>query len=181
MYHHPILQSYTLPYVVGHSKVQHSHWLRYALIRAVCYCSSVEDFNQERIYLELTYLANGYSLLFVETHVQHFLNHFHAEDIRYSLDRSMYDKFRRQWFDFMASQREITHKLQETDDDGHLLRLNYLYEYGQKSEFNRRFHRLWTKHFHDHPKLSEQHSTIVLSTKHMHSLNTLLTQQKSIP
>ncbi|CAF4337030.1 unnamed protein product, partial [Rotaria magnacalcarata] len=37
-----------------------SHWLRSSLIRAVRYCTTIEDFNQERIYLEMTYLANGY-------------------------------------------------------------------------------------------------------------------------
>ncbi|CAF1172266.1 unnamed protein product [Rotaria sordida] len=78
IYHDLIIQSYTLPYVVGHSKLAHSDWFLSALIRAVCYCSSVEDFNQERIYLELPCLTNGYSLLFVEAHVQHFFNYFHT-------------------------------------------------------------------------------------------------------
>ncbi|CAF4142130.1 unnamed protein product, partial [Rotaria sordida] len=62
----------------GHSKLAHSDWFLSALIRAVCYCSSVEDFNQERIYLELTSLTNGYSLLFVEAHVQYFCDYFHT-------------------------------------------------------------------------------------------------------
>ena len=49
VYHDPNMQKYTLPYAIGHSKVAHSHWLRSALIRAVRYCTSVHDFNQERI------------------------------------------------------------------------------------------------------------------------------------
>ncbi|CAF4450136.1 unnamed protein product [Rotaria magnacalcarata] len=69
VYHHPILPRYTLPYVVGHSKLAHGDWFRSALIRAVCYCSSIEHFNLERIYLELTCLANGYSIFFVENNV----------------------------------------------------------------------------------------------------------------
>ncbi|CAF4667764.1 unnamed protein product, partial [Rotaria magnacalcarata] len=68
IHRHPLIQGYSLPYEVGHAKLVHSDWLRSALIRAVCYCSSVEDFNLERIYLELTCLTNGYSLRFVETH-----------------------------------------------------------------------------------------------------------------
>ncbi|CAF4636069.1 unnamed protein product, partial [Rotaria socialis] len=62
IHRHPLIQGYSLPYEVGHAKLVHSDWLRSALIRAVCYCSSVEDFNLERIYLELTCLTNGYSL-----------------------------------------------------------------------------------------------------------------------
>ena len=64
VYHDPSSQSYMLPYVTGHSKLKHSDWLRSALLRAIYYCSSVVDFQQERIYIEISYLANGYSLLF---------------------------------------------------------------------------------------------------------------------
>ncbi|CAF4673141.1 unnamed protein product, partial [Rotaria socialis] len=87
IHRHPLIQGYSLPYEVGHAKLVHSDWLRSALIRAVCYCSSVEDFNLERIYLELTCLTNGYSLRFVETHVQHFFNFFHLHPMRYSRDQ----------------------------------------------------------------------------------------------
>ncbi|CAF4090589.1 unnamed protein product [Rotaria sordida] len=38
------MSRYTLPYLLGHSKSAHSDWLRTALIRAVCYCTSVDDF-----------------------------------------------------------------------------------------------------------------------------------------
>lgn len=44
-------KNYLLPYVTGYSKLSHSHWFRTALIRAVCCCSSVDDFHEERIYL----------------------------------------------------------------------------------------------------------------------------------
>ena len=47
VFHNPTTQSYTLPYVVGHSKLKYSDWIRIALIQAVCYCTLVEDFNQE--------------------------------------------------------------------------------------------------------------------------------------
>ncbi|CAF4416142.1 unnamed protein product [Rotaria socialis] len=53
-------QSYTLPYAIGNSKVTHSHWLQSSLIRAVRYCTSIEDFNREIIHLDVTRLTNGY-------------------------------------------------------------------------------------------------------------------------
>ena len=52
-------------------------------MRAVCLCSSADDFMKERIYLEITFLVNGYSLMFVETYVQHFFNFFHVPHRRY--------------------------------------------------------------------------------------------------
>ena len=84
VYHDPNSQKYTLPYVIGHPKVAHSHWFRSALIRAVRYCTSVFDFNQERIYLEITCLANGYSLEFIEQRINHFFTLFDATSLRVS-------------------------------------------------------------------------------------------------
>jgi hypothetical protein len=179
VYHHPVIQDYTLPYVVGHSKLQHSDWLRSALIRAVCYCSLVDDFIQERIYIELTFLVNGYSLLFVECHVQHFFQYFNAANMHYSSNQTMYDIFRRQCFDFMEDQHKLSDKLQRVDNNGNLIRIKYLHEYGHRCQFNKGFHRLWSNYFTNHPKLSEKISTILLTTKNVHSLNALLAKQKS--
>ncbi|CAF1541683.1 unnamed protein product [Adineta ricciae] len=38
VYHDPTALRYTMSYVVGHSKVQHSEWLRSALLRADLSC-----------------------------------------------------------------------------------------------------------------------------------------------
>ncbi|CAF4706662.1 unnamed protein product, partial [Rotaria magnacalcarata] len=73
VHHQHNQQPYTLPYISskGNSIRTYSHWLRSSLIRAIRYCTSIEDFNQERIYLEMTYLANGYSIDFIDKHIQH--------------------------------------------------------------------------------------------------------------
>ncbi|CAF1385303.1 unnamed protein product [Adineta steineri] len=179
IYHDPTIQGYTLPYVIGHSKLQHSDWLQSALIRAVGCCSSVHDFNQERIYLELTYLVNGYSLLFIECHIQHFFNYFHAESMRYILDQAKYDQFRCQWFKLIKNQQNLSDKLQQRHDNSNLIQLNYLYQYGQRCEFNNTFRRIWSDHFGTHETLSNNNSTLTLTTKHDYSLNALLVQYKT--
>ena len=179
VYHHPTIQGYTLPYVSGHSKASHGDWLRSALIQAVYCCSSVDDFQQERIHLELTFLTNGYSLLFVENHVHHFFSYFHADAMRYSTDRVSYATFRRQIFSFLEQQRQRSVELQNLDDRGRLLRFEYLYDFGPRSQFNERFHELWSKYLTRHPTLSKGPTKIILTTKHRHSLNALLTQPKS--
>jgi hypothetical protein len=129
------------------SKVNHSDWIRTTLLQAVCYCSSVEDFNQERIYIELTCLANSYSLRFVDSRVTHFYDYFQASTLRYLLDQILYYKFRRQWFNFTDIQRAYSNNLQHLSDNGHLIRLHYLYEFGARCQFNQEFHKLWNKHF----------------------------------
>ncbi|CAF2186794.1 unnamed protein product [Rotaria magnacalcarata] len=169
IYRHPLIQDYSLSYEVGHAKLVHSDWLRSALIRAVCYCSSVKDFNLERIYLELTSLINSYSLRFVETHVQHFFNFFHLHPMRYSRDQIMYNKFRHNWFNYIKMQHELSDQLQQFDDKGQLIHLNYLYEYGTRYQFNEQFHRIWSEYFNQHPNLSIQKCKILLKAINVHS------------
>lgn len=178
IYHHPFLQRYTLPYQFQHSKLEHGDWLRSALTRIVCICSCVEDFNLERIYLEMTYLINGYSLEFVETHVRHFFNYFHAQDIRYSKDQITYDKFRDECFDYVKMQYELSDELQKFHNTKHLIHLYYPYELGPRCEFNQAFYHIWHKYFKEHPHLSKEKSKILLTTRHQYSLNILLTYQK---
>jgi len=168
------LQQYTLPYVVHHPIEEHSNWLRFALVRAVCYCTSVVDFLQERIYLELTCLANGYSLYFVERRVDHFFRYFNANAMRYCQDQKLYERFRTQVFTFVEQQHLMLEKTQRFDDDRKLFHFYYLYEYGPRSQFDESFHRLWMQYFKQHRLFSPERSKIILTTKHQHSLNALL-------
>ncbi|CAF4784364.1 unnamed protein product, partial [Rotaria magnacalcarata] len=80
--------------------------------------------------LELTLLVNGYSLEFVERHVEHFFDYFHAYKMRYLMDQMIYETFRQHWFDFITMKNESQEMTQQIDDNGHLIRLNYLYEQG---------------------------------------------------
>ena len=178
--HQPIyLQQYTLPYVVHHPIEEHSNWLRFALLRAVCYCTSVVDFVQERIYLELTCLANGYSLYFVERRVDHFFRYFNANAMRYSQDQKLYERFRTQVFTFIEQQHLMLERTQRLDDERKLFHFHYLYEYGPRSQFDEAFHRLWMQYFKQHRLFSPERSRIILTTKHQHSLNAFLAHPTS--
>ena len=180
VHHHPTIQRYTLPYVTGHSKLAHSDWLQSSLMRAVCLCSSVDDFIKERIYLEMTFLVNGYSLLFVESYVQHFFNFFRVPHMRYTTNQTMYDHFRQQWLDTMDWQHQMADELQNLTGNDRLVQLNYLYEFGPRCQFNQQFHQLWSQYFQQHPSLSSNQLKILLTTKHFHSLNALLTKQDTL-
>ncbi|CAF2032656.1 unnamed protein product [Rotaria magnacalcarata] len=152
-------ENYILPYVTGHPKLMYSIRFRSALIRAACCCSLVKDFQQERIYLELTLLVNGYSLEFVERHVEHFFDYFHAYKMRYLMDQMIYETFRQHWFDFITMKNESQEMTQQIDDNGHLIRLNYLYEQGPRCQFNQEFYQLWSSYFKNHSTLSEEKSS----------------------
>lgn len=162
-----------MPYVIGHSKLAYSDWLRSALIGAVCYCSSADDFNRERIYLELTYLINGYSLEFVDSHLQHFFDYFHATSERYRMNQAAYDKFRQRCFNYVQTKHNRQDQIRTFNNPIHF---NYIYEYGPRCQFNQQFNQLWSQYFNNHPLLSNKHCPVLLKTKHFHSLNDLLTQ-----
>ena len=178
VYHPPQIQKYTLPYVVGHSKLKHTLWFRSALIRAVRFCSNLTDFQQEQIYLEMTCLANGYSIDFIETQLKHFYRFFHAEETRYSLDQSTYEQFRRRSFDFIIEQHKTADNKQKLEDNNHVLYFSYPYDYGPYNQFNEKFLAHWAADLKDDPKLPSKDIKIILNTKHIYSLNALLAQQK---
>ncbi|CAF4585573.1 unnamed protein product [Rotaria socialis] len=53
-------------------------------------------------------------------------------------------------------QHELSDQLQQFDEKGQLIHLNYLYEYGARCQFNEQFHRIWSEYFNQHPNLSIQ-------------------------
>lgn len=181
--HHPQnRQQYTLPYISnGNSIRQHSHWLRSSLIRAVRYCTTVEDFNQERIYLEMTYLANGYTNEFVEKHIEHFFKQFHGKELQQlPLDQSLYEKFRHRLFNFMSEQRRFILKKQEATYKNRRSHLSYLYDnIGPKGKFNKKLRQILSENVklqnttYENSKLQ-----LDITTKNQYSLNALLSRQR---
>ena len=98
--------------------------------------------------------------------------------MRYTLDQTMYDKFRYHCFEWMDMQDELTDELQKVDNHGNLIHLSYLYQYGQRCQFNKEFHHICSKYLTNDEKLSEKIRTILLTSKHVPSLNALLSQHK---
>jgi hypothetical protein len=182
VYHDPTIPKYTLPYVLGDAKVAHSHWFRSALIRAVRYCTSVFDFQQERIYLEITCLRNGYSLEFVEQRLKHFHAQFDAISLRSNLEQNVYDKLRHRLFNFMSEQHSFSKTNRELEKNNLRISLTYLYQLGPKHTFDTMFKEILSKHLYPPSKLASvpksKQVRCILKTKQQYSLNALLSQQK---
>ena len=178
IYHPEKRRSLALPFVIGHARVQHGYWFRSALIRAVQLCSYYEDFEQERIYMEMSCLANGYSISFIEHELQQFYRYFNAEKIRFSMDEMVYNKLRGRLFNFIEVQRSTFAKHLELEDHERLLRFYYLYDYGPRNEFQDKFREIWYNFMKNHTQLSLKDIHICLTTKTLFSLNTLLAKQK---
>ena len=142
----------------------------------MCCSTLVADFIRERLYLELTYLTNGYTLYYVEQRVDHFFNYFNMISMRYSSDQKLYEQLRSKVFAFIEQRQESLQKVYQYEDDRKLFHFHYLYEYGPRSTFNETFHRLWMQYFKHDRILSVEKAKIMLTTKHQYSLNAFLGQ-----
>jgi len=198
--YHDINQfQHALPYVITNPRHTHSHWFRSALIRAVRYCTNVNDFNRERIHLEVTCLMNGYTFEFIEQRLQHFYTHFDVESLRSVLDQTVYKQLRHRLFNFMSEQHEYskTKKLQENTN--RRIDLNYPYEYGPRHKFEQELRAILIRNFEtttttttsstEATAASSSSSSLSYGsnskklnvrfhTKQQYSLNALLTEQK---
>ena len=167
-----------LPFVVGDAQAEHSRWLQAALMRAGQVCSNVSDFVEERIHLEMACLFAGYSLDFLELHLRYFFQSTNTEASRFSMPQTAYETFRRCLLNLAEQQRTRLDKYQALEDKERVLHLHYLHEYGPKTRFHERFHQIWTNYLKEDPQLSNEKTKIILHTKHVYSLNSLLAKQK---
>lgn len=175
--HASSLAPYRVPFVLGDSKVEHSRWLHAALIRAGQVCSNAHDFVDECIHLQMACLFAGYSIDFLEMHLRHFVRSTNADVIGFSMHQSIYDKLRQRLLDAAEPQRARLQSCEELDDKERVLRLHYLHDYGPRARFRDRFNQIWTTYLRDDYHLSNEKTKIILDTKHVYSLNALLTEQ----
>ncbi|CAF5160408.1 unnamed protein product, partial [Rotaria magnacalcarata] len=152
-----------------------------SLIRAVRYCTTIEDFNQERIYLEMTCLANGYSVEFVQKHIEHFFTFFNATLLQqWSLDQLSYEKFRHRLFNFMSEQRQFLQKKQDLLKRNRRFHLSYLYDnMSPKGIFNKKLREILSQNIQlENTTFENNKLQFIITTKHQYSLNSLLSEQR---
>jgi hypothetical protein len=147
-------------------------------VRAVRYCTSVEDFHRERVYLEATCLTNGYTLAFVEERIQAFFTRFDVATLRLILDPHVYRQLRHRLFNFMSEQQRAADKNEELEKHDRIARLSYRYEYGQRHAFDRQLRDILSKHLDVPDQPAQYKMKLVVTTKQHYSLNGLLSAQK---
>lgn len=162
VYRDPHEEPFVLPYVSGHSRLMHRRWFQYALVRAGQYCQEVQDFDDERRQIELTFLSNGYSLEFVEQQLKEFFNRYGVPYLRKSLDRVTYRTLRR------AVHSEFV-EIPTPSTVSVTYFVHYLYDWGHRCRFNEEFLKLWSTMIEQDPQYKEKPFKIELLTKHCFS------------
>jgi hypothetical protein len=90
VFHKPAAEPYILPYSSEHPRHTHCNTIKAALFRAVRLCSHVQDFDNERLRIELTLLLNGYPLKFVTYHFKRFFEQHNAMSVLQQVDDTIY-------------------------------------------------------------------------------------------
>ncbi|CAF1397384.1 unnamed protein product, partial [Rotaria sordida] len=145
VYHNQEEQPFLLPYTKNHPRLRHRQWFRYALIRAGQYCSSFEDFEEERRYIEMTFLTNGYSLDFVEYNLRQFYSRFFRSEYQIKdINRHTYRILRRELFRLVDEEKRNLKEEQQLQKNNQLISLYYLFDWGSRCQFNEKFYKLWT-------------------------------------
>lgn len=177
VHHDTTSQPFLLPYSHEHPRLFHRQWFQYALIRAAQYCCQETDFENERIYIALTFLANGYSLDFVESNLKQFFSRFLPSQYHsMRLSPAVYFPMRRELFRYVNEQKTKRNEEKQLEKHHQLIVLHYLYDWGLRNQFNEKFHELWSNILNHDLAFKNYGLKIKLKTKHCYSSNTFLTR-----
>ena len=176
-YHDPTQQPFLLPYAAEHPRLTHRQWFRFALTRAGRACATFAEFDEERLRIELTFLANGYSLDFTEYHLRQFFQRFTVSHQRYvRLDDVQYTAMRQQLFRQVHQEKNCREEEQTLTRNRRWVTLHYLFDWGARAQFNAHFYELWCRTINEDPKFKSQGLKIVLKSKHCYTSYVLLAQ-----
>ena len=194
VFHKPAAEPYVLPYASDHPRHVHMSIPYEALLRAVRLCSDVHTFDNERLYIEVMLLINGYPPRFLRRHFDRFFRLNQADQVLTKLDAQQYGKLHEKLL-HLPTQRERARR-QRTAVDDHDTRMHhrqieserkawnksilivpYTYESGPITNFKNEFRKLWTK-FYAYKTSVVKNVRLMITTFSNPSLNDLLVRKK---
>ncbi|CAF1049242.1 unnamed protein product [Rotaria sordida] len=110
VYHDWKYEPFILPTLHDSNLLSPWNILRMAIIRAVLTCSRLEDFEEEKQYIEYSFLFHEFSFEFIRQHWRSFFEEFHATDMMTYPDQSVYDDLRQQIYCWHRGRKEETHQ-----------------------------------------------------------------------
>jgi hypothetical protein len=96
VYHDINIEPYALPYLLEIKLMSQDHefLIHAALIRALVYCINVNEFENERLYIESSFKINGVSIDVIQKAVQDFLVEFNIFVVDKCIDQDTYQNVR---------------------------------------------------------------------------------------
>ncbi|CAF3431434.1 unnamed protein product, partial [Rotaria sp. Silwood2] len=90
IYHKPAAEPYILPYTSDHPRHVHRNIPYAALLRAARICSNIDDFDMERVRIDMSLLLNDYPPDFIQKHFLRFFQWNNALSVLQQLDAKVY-------------------------------------------------------------------------------------------
>ena len=158
IYHKPTNELCYLPYTSDHPHQYHRNIPYNAMIRAARLCSNVNDFNQERLRIEMSLLLSNYPPQFISNQ---FLRFFHVNNavlLLKQLDHQVYQQLHTKLF-YHSSRRKtqinnsIEHLVQKPPVikqkiwDPRKMNIKYEFQSGPITKFSHEFSQWWHKHY----------------------------------
>lgn len=161
VFHKPAAEPYIVPYSSDHPRHVHRNAVLGSLFRAVRLSSQVEDFDRERLTIELTLILNGYPPVFVSHHIRRFFEcnqvptpstrmnqstyqNLHERLLARPTRRDRQESFGSETHDSMAPN---TMYAPEHQRNKATLILHYTFESGPLLQFKSKLQQLWKDHY----------------------------------
>ncbi|CAF0927363.1 unnamed protein product [Adineta ricciae] len=196
VFHKPSAAPYILPFLFDHPRHIHRSIIKAALLRAVRLCSHVQDFNQERLRIEITLLLNDYPPKFIAYHFKTFFQQNNVALLLEQLDDAIYQGFHQKQISLPTQHERERQQGQPTNSDrtkqspnqteqrreqwnSKEIRVHYIYSSGPMSEFKQRLKQLWKNHY-VHPGSPLNNVALKIGTRSNKSLQHILVKNKPL-
>ncbi|CAF3440583.1 unnamed protein product [Rotaria socialis] len=151
IFHKSAAEPYILPYTSDHPRHVYNNILYAALLRAARICSNVEDFDMERIRIDLSLLLNEYPPSFISKHFIRFFEINNAISVLNSLNPEAYHALHQK---LLHQPTRCEKQIQANDEDTNpmpdvlkkkkpwdpnFMYAKYNYESGPRSVFQHKF------------------------------------------
>ena len=159
IYHKPTADPYYLPYTSDHPHRIHRNIPYSALLRAARLSSHVDDFNLERIRIDISLLLNSYPPKVITNQFLRFFQVLHAEPVLKQLDARVYQQLQQKVL-YQPTRQETKLKdskktnpvlyppvLQNKAYHQSMIYTRYTFETGPYMDFPREFYKWWKKYY----------------------------------
>jgi len=167
-------EPYIVPFSSDHPRHIHRNIIRGALYRGIRVCSDINDFDRERLTIEITLLFNGYPPRFIAHHFKRFFQQHNAISIVEQINNDLY----------MHLHLELLHQLtgrekqqQQPIINKRQIRVPFTFETGPILQLRRELHQLWKKSY-GNQESSTNNLILKLEPRINRSLSQLLPSSK---
>ena len=158
IYHKPAAEPYILPYTSAHPHHIQRNIPYAALLRAARLCSNVQDFNSERIHIDMSLLLNNYPPNFISKQFNRFFQLNQAMSVLDQLDEHVYQQLHQKLLHQPTRREKQLHDmiqdpivspfvLQPKIWNHKIMYPHYLFDSEQSSNFRKQFYKWWKTYY----------------------------------